>query len=92
MEELLRALGADPVIWAQRTECCGCYIRIENEAQAQKQSRKIQANALDAGAEMLVTACPLCRYNLENSGGAGVPTVYFTELLAEALGVKEDIR
>lgn len=37
---------------------------------------------------MLVTACPLCRYNLMN--GDGLPVVYFTELLAEALGVKEE--
>ena len=41
-----------------------------------------------AGAEMIVTACPLCKYNLEKNG-TEVPVVYFTELLAEALGVKE---
>ena len=38
---------------------------------------------------MIVTACPLCRYNLEKNGSP-VPVVYITELLAEALGVKED--
>ena len=38
---------------------------------------------------MIVTACPLCKYNLEKNG-AKLPIVYFTELLAEALGVKED--
>ena len=40
------------------------------------------------GAEALVTACPLCLYNL-NKAQNGLPVVYFTELLAEALGVKE---
>ena len=38
---------------------------------------------------MIVTACPLCKYNLAKSG-SDIPVVYFTELLAEALGVKEE--
>ena len=46
-------------------------------------------NAKRAGAEMIVTACPLCMYNLKKSG-CDLPVVYLTELLAEALGVKED--
>ena len=45
--------------------------------------------AVDIGAEMLITACPLCRYNL-NKSQQELPVYYFTELLAEALGVKED--
>jgi heterodisulfide reductase subunit B len=49
----------------------------------------IAENAASAGAELLVTACPLCKYNLEKNGSS-VPVVYFTELLAEALGLKED--
>ena len=36
-----------------------------------------------------MTACPLCKYNLVKAGSP-VPVIYFTELLAEALGVKED--
>ena len=38
---------------------------------------------------MIITACPLCKYNLEKNGSE-LPVVYFTDLLAEALGVKED--
>ena len=42
------------------------------------------------GAEELITACPLCLYNLRNSGSADkLPVTYITELLAEALGLKE---
>lgn len=40
------------------------------------------------GADMLVTACPLCMYNL-NKSESDIPVYYFTELLAEALGLKE---
>ena len=51
--------------------------------------RHIVKEAKEVGAEMIITACPLCKYNLEKNG-ADIPVVYFTELLAEALGVKED--
>ena len=44
------------------------------------------------GAELLTTACPLCLYNLNKSTGAKLPVVYFTELLAEALGVKDQVK
>ena len=51
---------------------------------------KIMESAEGFGAGMLITACPLCLYNLNKSTGARLPVVYFTELLAEALGVKEE--
>ena len=41
-------------------------------------------------ADMLITACPLCMYNLKKNGTGDLPVYYFTELLAEALGVKEE--
>ena len=43
------------------------------------------------GADMLITACPLCMYNLKKNGTGDLPVYYFTELLAEALGVKEEV-
>ena len=50
---------------------------------------KIMDSASGFGADMLITACPLCKYNLCKNGTDSVPVYYFTELLAEALGVKE---
>ena len=52
---------------------------------------KIVDSAAGFGAEMLITACPLCMYNLNKSTDDKIPVVYFTELLAEALGVKEEV-
>ena len=47
-------------------------------------------SAIAAGCDELITACPLCMYNLvENATAHKLPVKYFTELLAEALGVKE---
>ena len=89
LEDFIRALGAEPVIYAQRNECCGGYVAMEDPASAQKKSKKVLNSAASHGAEIIVTACPLCRYNLEKNGESEMPVIYFTELLAEALGVKE---
>ena len=89
MEDFIKALGAEPIIYAMRNECCGGYVSMESPALAKKSSSAVWENAKAEGAEMIITACPLCKYNLIKNG-AGVPVVYFTELLAEALGVKED--
>lgn len=90
MEDFIRAIGAEPVVYARRNECCGGYCTLENKAFAQKQVDKIMDNARAQGAEMLITACPLCMYNLKENASDGLPVFYFTELLAQALGVKGD--
>ncbi len=89
MEDFIRALGAEAVVYARRNECCGGYISVESPEAAKRNSNNIITNAKAQGAEMIITACPLCKYNLIKNG-ADIPVVYFTELLAEALGVKED--
>ncbi len=88
MEDFIRALGAEPVVYAYRNECCGGYITLESKELAKAKSLKVSSNALEKGAQAIVTACPLCKYNLQKNG-ADLPVVYITELLAEALGVKE---
>ena len=88
MEDFIKALGAEPVVYAKRNECCGGYVSVESPELAKKNSNSVVSNAKSNGAEMIITACPLCKYNLVKNG-ADIPVVYFTELLAEALGVKE---
>ena len=87
LEDFIRALGAEPVVYPYRNECCGGYISLKEPSLAGSMCDRIAGSAESFGAEALVTACPLCKYNLSK---AGLPVVYFTELLAEALGVKED--
>ena len=69
-------------------QCCGGYVTVVSPEQAEKNSRKLCDNAIACGADMIVTACPLCKYNLDRQG-CPIPVVYFTELLAEALGIAE---
>ena len=89
LEDFIRAIGAEPVYYGLRNECCGGYTTIENRQYAQKQAQKIVDNAKTMGAECLITACPLCLYNLTQNTDGGLPVRYFTELLAQALGVEE---
>ena len=90
LEDFIKAIGATPVIYGQRNECCGAYTMFDDKSIPAKRSAKILANAEEMGADLLVTACPLCRYNLiKNKGDSKLDVLYFTELLAEALGVKD---
>ena len=89
MEDFIRAIGGEPVIYPYRNECCGGYVTLEDKAFAARKSGEITDSASGFGAELLITACPLCLYNLNRADGHGTEVHYFTELLAEALGVKE---
>ncbi len=88
IEDLISALGAEPVKYAYRNECCGGYIALESSGLAKAKSQRVVETAKEKGAEMIITACPLCLYNLKKNG-ADIPVVYFTELIAQALGIKE---
>jgi len=88
-EEFIKALGAEPVVYPYRNECCGGYISLKEKEMSEEMAGKVADSALSKGAEVLITACPLCLYNMGKTTGDTLPTVYFTELLAEALGIEE---
>ena len=92
IEDFIQAIGAEPVIYPYRNECCGGYISLKEKEMAENMSKKVTDSAKGFGAEMLITACPLCLYNLKKNGNQTLPVYYFTELLAEALGVKEEAK
>lgn len=87
IEDFIRALGAEPVIYPYRNECCGGYISLKEKEMSENMCQRICQSAAGFEADCLVTACPLCKYNLNQTHS--LPVVYFTELLAEALGVLE---
>lgn len=96
-EEFIQALGATAIDYPYKTECCGSYLSMANEEIASTAVGRILKSAYKSGAEVIIVACPLCKYNLEEyqnelQGVAGnaevkLPVYYFTELLAEALDV-----
>ena len=80
-EDFLRAIGAEAVTYPYRNECCGGYKVPEKSKEL---SETVMHSSAMRGADSLVTACPLCEYNLSKHGSV----YYFTELLAKALGVE----
>jgi heterodisulfide reductase subunit B2 len=98
METLLSSLGAEPVDWNYKTECCGGGMTMANEATVIDLSHKILSNAASHGANCLVVACPMCHVNLdmkqadvERLRGARheMAIYYLSDLVGLALGLDE---
>ena len=98
IEDFIRLLGATPVDFPLKVECCGSYLVVNSPDAAVEASYKIIRNARGNGAEALVTSCPLCHYNLDSLQKkmkhahpefSEMPIFYFSQLLAVALGVAE---
>jgi heterodisulfide reductase subunit B len=95
MEDLLAALGAEVVDYSHKTECCGSYLVVSEPVVARDLCYAIIESAQRRRVSALVTSCPLCQFNLESrqaelarehAGMQPLPVVYFTELLAQAVG------
>lgn len=89
LEDLIKALGGEPVKYPYRNECCGAYVSLKSPELAKKKSLAVTASAAENGATEILTACPLCQYNLEKNCEGKIKVTYFTELMAEALGIDE---
>ena len=96
MEDLLGALGAEPVDWNYKTECCGAGMTMCNETTVIDLSNKILENAKKHGANCVVVACPMCHMNLdlkqadiENQIGVkhDMMVYYLSDLVGLALGI-----
>lgn len=91
LTKLLRAAGAQVMDWSYATECCGGSLSLSRSGLVRNMVSRLVAHAREAGAEALVTACPLCQVNLEMRQAANpkIPAFYFTELLGLAFGLNE---
>jgi len=89
MGRMLAELGYQPLRWSFATECCGAALSLVRGDVVRERVDRIIAAAREAGAEAVVTACPLCQLNLESRQSDRFPVFYFTELLGVALGLPE---
>lgn len=99
--KFIEALGAEAVSFPEATACCGAYQIVANENAALDASAAVLEAAAAHGADALALSCPLCEYNLgrrqediaERKGGSlrRLPTFYFTQLLAVALGLPREV-
>ena len=97
MERLMGQLGAEPLSWSYKTDCCGGGLSLSRPEATDQLIRTLCEGAVEAGAEAFVVGCPLCQVNIEARQaeivremhkGFSLPAFYFTELIGLALGVK----
>ncbi len=89
MDEMMRAAGAQTIDWALKTKCCGGTLTGTIHQVGVQLNRILIQEAVRKGAEAIVTVCPLCQFNLDayqGEMGADMPVLYFTQVLAWALG------
>lgn len=96
MENVFRAIGATPVIYRGRTQCCGWPLSSYATEQSFKMAGMHLRDAIAQGADCMVTPCPLCHLNLDSrqpeverviGESLGLPVLHLPQLIALALGV-----
>ena len=95
MEEIFKILGATPVYYDSRTKCCGFPIVMMNKDASHDMAGNALIDAIDSGADCVVTGCPLCHLSLDayqpeidkmNKKGYSIPILHLPQLVALALG------
>lgn len=98
MDRLVESLGVKTLDWSHKTECCGGSMSIIDIDTCLNMVKRIMDNARAAGADAIISACPMCHSNLDSRQPAlsrregqqyAVPVLYFTQLMALALGLGE---
>jgi len=96
LDDMLAALGAQAVSWPHKTECCGAYLAVKSPQVTQEMSHTVLSSAAGNGAELVITNCPLCQFNLDKqqqtmnrryAGYTPMPVLYYAQLLGLALGL-----
>jgi len=89
LDKMMGSIGADVKNWSYKTDCCGGSMSVSKTAIVVDMCDKLMGAAKEAGANCVVTACPMCLANLEMRPSANMkmPVFYFTELISLALGL-----
>jgi succinate dehydrogenase / fumarate reductase cytochrome b subunit len=97
LEMVIEAVGGEPVTYAGSHKCCGFPVITMNRTTSLRQSGRHMADAIDAGADCVVTPCPLCHLNLDLQQPdaekfvereLGMPILHFPQLIGLALGLE----
>lgn len=98
MDIICKKIGAEPVDWNYKTDCCGASATVNDTDVSLRLMSKIMKDAIARGANCLVATCPLCQLNLdayqdmvrEKYGiQQRLPVYFITELVGLALGISE---
>jgi heterodisulfide reductase subunit B len=95
METVCRALGAEPIDWSYKTDCCGASAAINDADTSLLLMSRIIKDAIARGANCFVTTCPMCQMNMDAYQGQvsksygirnRLPVFFITELLGISMG------
>ncbi len=95
MEDIFTALGATPIYYPSRTKCCGFPIVMMNKKASLDMSGNALQDAIDNGANVMATGCPLCHLSLDSyqpeiellqKTNSSIPVLHLPQLVALALG------
>ena len=96
METILRTIGAEPLDWGFKTDCCGASATANDLDTALVLMSRIFKDAIARGANCFVTSCPMCQLNLDAYQDKvkakfaikeTLPVYFITELVGAALGI-----
>ena len=89
MDRLMAALGAEPVEWSYKVDCCGASLALSRSEVVVALSTRLAREAQEAGADVIACACGMCQINLDTRQNLEkkIPILYFTELMGLALGL-----
>lgn len=97
LETIIESAGAEAVDFAGKTACCGFPILFINQRNSLRMVANHTGDAKDAGADAMITPCPLCHINLDGyqpkalrqnrPGNATLPILHFPQLLGLAMGM-----
>lgn len=97
MDSIVGLLGATPIDWSFKTECCGVSMTLTYSDIVLKLTNDLLHEAKEAGADAIAVCCPLCQANLDGrqrqieekyKTSYRIPILYITQLIGLAFGAQ----
>jgi heterodisulfide reductase subunit B2 len=97
MDSIIGTLGATPIDWSFKTECCGVSMTLTFSDIVLKLTNNLLHEAKEAGANVIAVCCPLCQANLDGRQHQieekyktryRLPIIYITQLMGLAFGAR----
>jgi heterodisulfide reductase subunit B len=96
LDDFVEACGAEALDYDPKTSCCGGSVSVHSPDKTLHLIKKIVEAAVNAGADVIATPCPLCQQNVEMYQDAinkkfgtnfNIPVVFYSQLMAVAFGM-----
>ena len=96
MDRLLNWVGIQTLDWPSKVDCCGAHFSLIKPDIVVDMCERLLKSALEAEAEAIIVACPMCHANLDTRQDAiarklghipNVPVLYFSQVIGYALGI-----